>query len=280
MLKRLAIFSVWIAFLFGWPSVAQERQPQPHADQQIGTAKNQNLPPPESATAKAYASNGNKAVTGDQKTNDPDDFLAQWKKPEWIIVYITAAYTTISLLALIVIYWQVHLMKRQMDIGIARGRAIIQVEAMKIPALIPSDLPEPPYDFVPYKVFNRGLTAARILYAYAIVDIAETSDKCTGQLSTFSKPNFGMNLQSFFPPTSDGVPGYALSEVRFVWQDINNRKKFVHFYGAVKYQDLLCNKGRDTNFHYVWWIDSQRLPDGGVYGHWNTCGDENDNRQT
>ncbi|MGA8939918.1 MAG: hypothetical protein WB439_12215 [Acidobacteriaceae bacterium] len=176
---------------------------------------------------------------------------------------------------------QADLMKQQMDMQIAKERAVIQVEAMEIPAPVQVDLPPPPYDVVRYKVFNRGLVAARIVYAYAIVDIADTSEQCTGERSTFSGSNFGMNLDSLFPATADGVTRYAISEVRFPWEDINDRKKFIHFHGVIKYQDLLSDQDRgETAFHYVWWIDSQRLADGSIFGHWVERGDKNDNRQT
>jgi hypothetical protein len=176
---------------------------------------------------------------------------------------------------------QADLMKRQMNMQIAKERAIIQVEAMGIPAPIQVDLPPPPYDVVKYKVFNRGLVAARIVYAYAVVDISDTPDQCTGEGSTFSNANFGMNLDSLFPATADGVTRYATSEVCFPWEDINDRKMFIHFHGAIKYQDLLSDQDRgETVFHFVWWIDSQRLADGSIFGRWVECGDKNDNRQT
>jgi hypothetical protein len=161
-----------------------------------------------------------------------------------------------------------------------RERAIIQVEAIKIPAPPPSHLPLPPDDIVAYKVFNRGLTAAKVEYAYAIVDISETSESCSGQNSTFRKADFDSNLGSLFSPTSDGVTQYAVSEVRFDWEDINKRTKFVHFYGEVKYRDLLSEEDHVTHFHYVWWIDSQRLADGSPFGRWIERGGQEENYQT
>jgi len=73
---------------------------------------------------------------------------------------------------------------------VKKERAIIQVDAMNIPASPSSNIPPPPYDVVAYKVFNRGLTAARIIYAYAIVDISETDQSCSGQYSTFNNPGW------------------------------------------------------------------------------------------
>jgi hypothetical protein len=175
---------------------------------------------------------------------------------------------------------QADVMKQQMDMQIAKERAILQVEAMGIPALAPVDLPLAPYDVVTYKVFNRGLVAARIGYAYAVVDIAESPDQYTGEGSTVNDANFGTNRDFLFPVTADGVTRYAVSEVRFPWEDINNRKKFVHFYGVIKYHDLLSDQDRETAFHYVWWIDSQRLADGSIFGRWVERGDKNGNCQT
>ena len=163
---------------------------------------------------------------------------------------------------------------------VKKERAIIQVEAMSIPAPPACNLPLPPHDVVVYKVFNRGLTAAKITYAYAIVDISETDESCSGEYSTFSDGNFGLNLGSFFSPTSDGVTRYAVSEVRFDWNAINDRRKFVHFWGKVNYRDLFYEEDRETGFHYVWWIDSQRLVDGSTFGRWlERCG-EKENYQT
>lgn len=163
---------------------------------------------------------------------------------------------------------------------VKKERAIIQVEAMNIPAPPACNLPPPPYDVVAYKVFNRGLTAAKITYAYAIVDLSETHQSCSGEYSTFSNANFGLNRGSFFSPTSDGVTGYAVSEVRFDWNAINDRRKFVHFWGKVNYRDLFSEEDRETGFHYVWWIDSQRLADGSTFGRWLERGEEKENYQT
>ncbi len=163
---------------------------------------------------------------------------------------------------------------------VKKERAIIQVEAMDIPAPPPRNLPLPPYDIVAYKIFNHGLTAAKIKYAYAVVDISETNQSCSGESSTFSNANFGLNRGSFFSPTSDGVTRYAVSEVDFDWNDINDRRKFVHFYGQVRYRDLFSEEDHETGFHYAWWIDSQRLADGGTFGRWIECGGEKENYQT
>ncbi len=166
------------------------------------------------------------------------------------------------------------------DHTVKKERAIIQVEAMNIPASPDCNLPPPPYDVVAYKVFNRGLTAAKIIYAYAVVDISETNQSCSGEHSTFSNGDFGLNLGSFFSPTSDGVTRYAVSEVPFDWNAINDRRKFVHFYGKVNYRDLFSEEDRETGFHYVWWIDSQRLADGSTFGRWLERGGEKENYQT
>ncbi|MGA2207592.1 MAG: hypothetical protein ABSG10_12760 [Terracidiphilus sp.] len=163
---------------------------------------------------------------------------------------------------------------------VKKERAIIQVEAMNIPASPACNLPPPPYDVVAYKVFNRGLTAGKIKYAYAIVDISETDQSCSGEYSTFSNGNYGLNLGSFFSPTSDGVTRYAVSEVPFDWNAINDRRKYVHFYGKVNYRDLFLEEDRETGFHYVWWIDSQRLADGSTFGRWVERGGVKENYQT
>lgn len=125
-----------------------------------------------------------------------------------------------------------------------------------------------------------GLTAAKIIYAYAVVDISETNQSCSGEHSTFSNGDFGLNLGSFFSPTSDGVTRYAVSEVPFDWNAINDRREFVHFYGKVNYRDLFSEEDRETGFHYVWWIDSQRLADGSTFGRWLERGGEKENYQT
>jgi hypothetical protein len=170
--------------------------------------------------------------------------------------------------------------KDNIALTVNKERAIIQVEAMKIPTSPDLDLPLPPRDVVAYKVLNRGLTAAKITYAYAIVDISKTDQSCSGQYSTFSNANFGMNIGSFFSPTSDGLTRYAVSEVRFDWDDINDRKQFVHFHGQVKYRDLFSEEDHETGFHYVWWIDSQRLADGSTFGRWLERGGQMENYQT
>ena len=159
---------------------------------------------------------------------------------------------------------------------------MIQVEAMNIPASPDCNLPLPPDDIevVAYKVFNRGLTAAKITYVYAIVDISDTDQSCSGEYSTFRNADFDLNRASFFSPTTDGVTRNAVSEVPFDWNAINDRRKFVHFWGKVKYRDLISEEDRETGFHYVWWIDSQRKADGSIFGRWLERGGEEKNYQT
>jgi len=63
----------------------------------------------------------------------PDKPLPRFERPEWVIVYITAAYSIVSLLTLFVIKRQTTLMAEQSKFAISKERARISVEIVTQP---------------------------------------------------------------------------------------------------------------------------------------------------
>lgn len=91
--------------------MAQQQQTDPHANNPVSGQQNGKLPPSKSSGAPRSTNNQNQTVSAEEKNDDPDGFLSRWQKPEWVIVYVTAAYTAIALLTLFAIGWQVWLMR-------------------------------------------------------------------------------------------------------------------------------------------------------------------------
>jgi hypothetical protein len=110
MLKSLAIIGL-AALLLGWPCVSHEQKTPTHSNQQVNGDQNRQIPPAESIPTQVNPKSESQSAAKPNKDESPFQLPPSWKKPEWIIVYVTAAYTVISLLALGVIWLQVRIMK-------------------------------------------------------------------------------------------------------------------------------------------------------------------------
>jgi hypothetical protein len=128
MWKGLAIAGIVSALLLGGPCVAQQQQSQTHAEQGISQEHRDNLPAC-GATEESNLGKPYKPDSDNHKENAEAILLRLAGRPEWVIVYITAAYTLISLMALFTIGIQVWLMKntaqRQLRAYVVVERGII-----------------------------------------------------------------------------------------------------------------------------------------------------------
>ncbi|MGB6744586.1 MAG: hypothetical protein WBE38_13150 [Terracidiphilus sp.] len=95
MLKRLAIVGCFTWLLVGWPSMAEEHSSATHAGQDhsknnkasppITLTLNPVMPPPCTDQHPCYI-----------KQDSAEDLTPKWRRPEWVIVYVTIAYSAIT----------------------------------------------------------------------------------------------------------------------------------------------------------------------------------------
>jgi hypothetical protein len=169
----------------------------------------------------------------------------------------------------------------QMLVNEKRARVHIKIMPIAPIDLGEGRLPPPPGDSIEFKVFNHGPTAARIVNAAAVIEVRESEEK--PQIIDGRADATPMTVDAFFLPTPDGIICRAHYRDRFNWDDIDNRRRFVHFSGFIHYKDLFSEDLRETEFRYVWrvWNPGFRRPDTGrPFAGWLPCGPAQDNRQT
>ncbi len=115
MLKNLVILTALGAFLSGWPCVAKDQQGKPNA-QPNQPDQSQNIVSPTRAIVEpSSATVHGKYEPEDGKETAKEKSLPTHAGPEWVIVYITAAYVVISGLILLSNKKQGRLMKLQLE---------------------------------------------------------------------------------------------------------------------------------------------------------------------
>jgi len=112
MLKGLAILSI-AALLLGGPCVAENQQSQPHAVNDNTAQAHGVTPPTQVVIEPAPATPCTQEKPCYIQENAPEKPLPRWKRPEWVIVYITAIYVFIAGLTLLAIKRQADTMQQQ-----------------------------------------------------------------------------------------------------------------------------------------------------------------------
>jgi hypothetical protein len=223
MLKWKALAAVLSIMLLGMPCVAGQQNSQLHANQRLSSKNKLGLPPSDTAIANSDLSNSRKTTNSDQVKHDPEGFGSILKKPEWVIVYITAAYTIVSLAALMAILWQVVVTKdtarRQLRAYVLVERGIIGNVANPIPG--PGEKIE---------------TVARILLPTAGPN-AQITIKNTGQTPAYELVHWGRICIQEFPLTSQ-LPPMPTPEAKF-WTVMGP--------GIVEVKTLRLPKALDSN---------------------------------
>ena len=180
--------------------VAGQQNPRFHANQRLSSKAKLGMLLSDTAITNADPGNSCKSANSDQGRHDPEGFGSIWKKPEWVIVYITAAYTIVSLAALITILWQVVVTKdtarRQLRAYVLVERGIIGNVANPIPG--PGEKIE---------------TVARILLPTAGPS-AQITIKNTGQTPAYELVHWGRICIQEFPLTSQ-LPPMPTPEAKF-----------------------------------------------------------------
>jgi hypothetical protein len=113
MPKSLGIAFVFVAFSLGGPCVAEQQKSSAHAAQHVSRQYKEPIPPtppPLETRQPAPCTETKPCYT---KNASPENLPPQWRRPEWVIVYVTIGYAIIAGLTLWAIKRQADTMETQ-----------------------------------------------------------------------------------------------------------------------------------------------------------------------
>jgi hypothetical protein len=113
MLKRLVILACLAGFLFGWPCVAENQQRSSHAANHVASQNNQLAPPTHVIIDPPIPPPSGQSKPADQSNESQEKLLPRFMRPEWVIVYVTVAYSLITLFMWLTIKRQANIMEDQ-----------------------------------------------------------------------------------------------------------------------------------------------------------------------
>jgi hypothetical protein len=161
----------------------------------------------------------------------------------------------------------------EIQVNKERARISIQVDdAFKIQT-------GPLLNEVAYKILIHGTSPAFIIESIATAVVGDSTDIPAGSLEV------PMLLPPVVNPTTEGTSKTAFvfpsAQMEKVDVDsINAKRKFVHFYGKVKYRDVF-GRERLTKFRYMWTVtDFLRIGSASFYSYWLKAGTEDENSET
>src|ERR1035441_7872552 len=106
MRRRLAIFGVLGALLLWWPSVAHEQQTPTNHKNENSQSASATVPPTHVVIDKLPPIEHDSSKPGNGENATDHNALPAWSGPEWVIVYVTAAYVLIAGFTLAAIWRQ------------------------------------------------------------------------------------------------------------------------------------------------------------------------------
>lgn len=114
MLKNLAIAALLVAFLFGWPCVAEDHQSHSGHVQRNDNRSSYPVLPTHVVVDQLPAVKADQSPkTDNSQYNAQEKPLPRFLRPEWVIVHITAVYVAIAGITLWAIWRQARVMERQ-----------------------------------------------------------------------------------------------------------------------------------------------------------------------
>jgi hypothetical protein len=172
--------------------------------------------------------------------------LPRWRRPEWVIVYVTVIYAFLAGLTLLAIKLQASIMERQIAISINQQRPRLHIEPQPFTAII-NGLPD-----VRIKVTNIG--GSKAIFGFCIagmeatgveVDVASRKQTNSAMLKRLtskileSEECIEDKIDAFlgspvFPPDLDKTKPYKL-----------------HIYGVLNFKDIISEDSWFREFHYV-----------------------------
>lgn len=234
---------------------------------------------------------------GKSDSNSPKWYTAL-KRPEWLTLIV-------AVLALIVIGWQSCETRKAANAATLGVKISISKERFRI-KVRPRDQWNFPVDFDPsaqqavlrheywqgvmYDLHCYGLTEGYILEAFDGASVSDSPD--APPLSISRIHNLPWRIDPTNPQQSHW-PGQARMLTRMETLqdaiDVVEGRKFIHFWGRIKYRDVFFDvfgTDRETSWRWVWKFTGNAgdtaigTPLGGRFGKWDKCGPPEDNRET
>lgn len=113
MLKGLATLVAFGAFLLGGPDVAKDQKSTSHAAHDVAKQDKKPVAPTHVVIDPPIPTSGDQRQPNAKKDPPADPLRPGWKRPEWVIVYVTIAYAIISFFTLLTIKRQADTMETQ-----------------------------------------------------------------------------------------------------------------------------------------------------------------------
>lgn len=169
---------------------------------------------------------------------------------------------------------QIAIAEDNIKLIISKERARLRLEPIDLK--LPDEFT--PLASVEYKVRLYGTDAIiRTTLSDAIISDSEDPPKVTPLSSLF--------IPAIISPSDSPFTNYQLvtpeewENIPEVVKAVYNRKKFVHFWGTIIYDDLFGNHYY-ANFRFVWYLVPGVTRGGKPHGRWDKCGPPEDNRAT
>lgn len=96
-----------------WPGRAENEHPSTHATDNVPKQNQQIMPPPSAVVNPPDASPQRKTKPDDTENTTQVETLVWFKRPEWVIVWVTIIYVIVAALTLFAIRRQANIMQRQ-----------------------------------------------------------------------------------------------------------------------------------------------------------------------
>jgi hypothetical protein len=237
MLKKIGILAIFIALLFGWPCVAEDNQGRAHAGHNAAQQAGEVVPPTIDTPIFSPCTQEKPCWEKDASAENP---LPRWRRPEWVIVYVTVVYALLAWLQLRAIRKQAAIMERQVDtfINKERGRLTVEIEPFDMHGA--KALGE-----VKIRVINHGSTKASIGRSVCLPCV-ESSEWKTAD----AESNLQMDLPKVISPNVEGAPftapifqgGKLEFDSKKAIDDIQSGTMSLYVLGCIDYEDVFGGK--------------------------------------
>jgi hypothetical protein len=282
MLKKMAVIAVSGAFLLGWPCVAQDNKGRAHAGHNAPRQSTAVVPPTHIAIDTPILSPCTQQQPCWEKDAAAENPLPRWRRPEWVIVYVTIVYAFLAWLqwraikgqakdsnnsaaaTLAAMSAQVEQMRIQTDTAqTGVGAALEQLRVMQIQtdatqAKEQAQIFVTPSNIGMFLVVNTQFPFSKL--HLVLENIGETrAYNLSGKYEAAawekdtappSQQMLELVLPQFVRP---GIPAESASiQIRPVFQSSDIPRVFyLHIRGCIMYNDIFQpNKTRHTTFQY------------------------------